>query len=132
MLAEVAPLGVYPGASPGGTLDQVGQLIYGEGTAYDMDDRTMSHVRVAIGARLRRREAFYLSWTNPHNIASGRVSLWLSPSIPLQFRFNGSRPVELNPEWLRALDASTLNEGGMIVMPESEASAYVPVLEAAR
>lgn len=109
----------------------MGQLIYGEGTAYDMDDRTMSHVRVAVGVRLRRQEAFYLSWTNSHAIGSGRVSLWLSPSIPLQFRFNGSRSVELNREWLRALDASAFNEGGMIVMPESEAPTYVRLLETA-
>ena len=56
----------------------MGQLIYGAGTAYDMDDRTMSHVKIAVGIRLRRQESFYLTWSVPQSQGSGRVSLWLS------------------------------------------------------
>ena len=103
----------------------MGQLIYGAGTAYDMDDRTMSHVKIAVGIRLRRQESFYLTWSVPQSLGSGRVSIWLSPSIPLQFHFAGSRPVELNRDWLRALDATAFNEGGMMIMPESESASLL-------
>ena len=99
----------------------MGELIYGAGTAYHLDDRTLAHLKVAVGVRLRRKESFYVIWTNPASLGSGRVCIWVSASIPIQFHFSGSRPPELNRQWLAALDASAVNENGMQVMTESEA-----------
>ncbi|KQO95783.1 DUF7882 family protein [Leifsonia sp. Leaf264] len=109
----------------------MGELIYGAGTSYEMDDRTLAHIKVATGLRLRRQESFYVSWAIPSNQGSGRISIWASPSIPLQFHFSGSRPPELNRQWLQALDASAFSEGGMLVMRESDAASYLQ-LEAER
>jgi hypothetical protein len=53
------------------------------------------------------------------------VSLWVSPAIPLQFRFSGSRPPELNRVWLEALALSSHGTRGMVVMPESDAEGFV-------
>ncbi|SIN75063.1 DUF7882 family protein [Agromyces cerinus] len=103
----------------------MGQLIYGTGTRYDMEDRTLSHVKVAVGAKLRRHESFFLSWIIPADHGSGRVSIWLSDSIPLQFHFNGNTPPELNRTWVKALELTTLSDRGMIILPEGDAEAFI-------
>lgn len=103
----------------------MGELIYGGETRYEMEDRTLAHVKVAAGAKLRRQESFYLSWVVPASAGSGRVSLWLSPSIPLQFHFLGNTAPALNPVWLRAMELTAVSDRGMIVLPEKEADSYV-------
>lgn len=103
----------------------MGHLVYGAGTSYDFDDRALAHVKVAVGAKLRRQESFYVSWVVPVSEGSGRVSIWLSPSIPLQFHFRDKRPTQLNRVWLKALELTAMSDRGMVVLDEEEAEAYV-------
>ncbi|WP_431219425.1 hypothetical protein [Leifsonia xyli] len=70
----------------------MGKLVYGAGQEYDLDDRVLSHVKLAIVAKLRRHESFLLNWDVPVEQGSGRVSLWISREVPLAFQFSGSRP----------------------------------------
>ncbi|WP_243064551.1 hypothetical protein [Humibacter sp. RRB41] len=103
----------------------MGYLIYGSGAEYEIEDRTLAHLKIAVVAKLRLQESFLINWTVPAEDGSGRVSLWLSPAVPLQFRFAGSRPPELNRVWLEALAQSSHGTRGMIVMPESDAEAFI-------
>ncbi len=103
----------------------MGELVYGAGTSYAFDDRTLAHVKVAAGAKLRRQESFYVSWVIPATEGSGRVSIWLSPSIPLQFHFRDKRPTQLNRVWIKALELTAMSDRGMVVLVEDEAEAYV-------
>lgn len=103
----------------------MGYLIYGSGAEYEIDDRTLAHLKIAIVVKLRLQESFLINWTVPAEEGSGRVSLWVSPAIPLQFRFSGSRPPELNRTWLEALALSSHGTRGMVVMPESDAEGFV-------
>lgn len=103
----------------------MGQLIYGSGTSYELEDRTLAHVRLAAGAKLRRQESFYLSWSVSDDPLMGRVSVWLSPSTPLQIHFLGNTAPAINPVWIRALELSAVGDRGMIVMAESEAEDFV-------
>lgn len=105
--------------------ESMGCLIYGPGAEYELDDRTLSHVKIAVVNKLRLQETFLINWTVPSESGSGRVSLWLSPYIPLQFRFSGSRPPELNRTWLEAMAVSSHGTRGMIVMPESDAEGFL-------
>jgi hypothetical protein len=103
-------------------MDAMGRLIYGgAGLTYEFDDRTLTHVKLAIVAKLRNHEAFLLNWDVPVEHGSGRVSLWISREIPMAFTFDGSRPPTLNPKWMAALLQTSARTGGMIVMPEEEA-----------
>lgn len=97
--------------------------MYGFGTEYEIDDRTLAHLKVVIAAKLRRQENFFLSWTNEPEAGSGRISLWLSPSIPLQFRFYGSRQPQLNRAWLEVLTDLSHTARGLIIVSEAEAEA---------
>ncbi|WP_427870358.1 hypothetical protein [Leucobacter luti] len=102
----------------------MGYLIYGAGAEYEIEDRALAHLKIAVGQKLRRQESFFVSWTNTLEQGSGRVSLWVSPSIPLIFRFAGSRAPELNPIWLGVLRDLAHTPRGMVLLTESEAEKY--------
>lgn len=95
----------------------MGVLIYGAGSHYDFDDRVLAHLRAAIGNKLRRRESFFVEWTKGAVEGGGRVSLWITSDVPLQFRFALPEP-SVNQAWVRALLDSSYTPGGMILTPE--------------
>jgi len=103
----------------------MGYLIYGAGAEYEIEDRVLAHLKIAVVAKLRLQESFLLNWSLSPSDGSGRVSLWLSPSVPLQFRFSGSKPPELNRLWLQALAHSAHSGRGMILMAEDEVDSYL-------
>ena len=103
----------------------MGYLIYGGTQEYEFEDRTLAHLKVAITKKLRSQESFLMSWTNSAQAGSGRVSLWLSPSIPLAFRFSGSRPPQLNREWLAVLSELSNTPRGLVVVPEDAAHRHL-------
>lgn len=99
----------------------MGKLLYGAGQEYEFDDRTLSHVKIALVTKLRRHESFLLNWQIPPEQGGGRMSLWISREIPMAFVFAGSRPPSLNERWMEALLQSSQRTGGMVVMREEEA-----------
>lgn len=100
---------------------RVGQLIYGPGTVYEMDDRTLAHVKLALTAKLRRQESFLLSWPIAADQGSGRTSLWMAPTLPLQFQFSGSRPPTINRNWVVAMLEGSHSDRGLMILSEAEA-----------
>lgn len=103
---------------------RVGHLVYAN-VEYEVEDRALAHLKIAVGQKLRRQECFFVSWTNAVEQGSGRVSLWIAPSIPLIFRFAGGRIPDINPIWLEALRAQSHTTRGMLIESEVEAEAYV-------
>ncbi|GAB3808790.1 hypothetical protein GCM10028798_35410 [Humibacter antri] len=101
----------------------MGYLVYNDRAQYRFDDRTLSHLKIAITSKLRLQEGFLLSWRVAPEDGGGRISIWLSPSIQLQFLFNEPAPPPLNPQWLEALARSSHGLRGMVVMAENEAAA---------
>lgn len=99
----------------------MGFLVYGGTQEYEFDDRTLAHLKVAITMKLRQQESFLMSWANPPERGSGRVSIWLSPAIPLAFRFAGSRSPTLSRIWLDVLADLSNTPRGLIVVSEDEA-----------
>ncbi|MEF2977212.1 DUF7882 family protein [Subtercola sp. YIM 133946] len=96
----------------------MGTLTY-DGTEIELDDRTLTHLQIVIIQKLRRCEAFAMSWPIPTDLGSGRASIWLHPSIPIHFRFHGSRVPAINPAWLATLTESANSSYGLIVTPEN-------------
>lgn len=99
--------------------------LYYAGSPYEIEDRLLAHLKIAITTKLRLGEGFLLSWPIPADRGSGRVSLWLSPAIPLDFVFRGSKPPALSREWLEALERSSHGIRGMIAIPEHEVTEYL-------
>ena len=103
----------------------MGQFVYGVNTRYEFDDRTLVHLRLAVGAKLRRHESFYLSWVIPAERGSGRVTVWMSPSIPVQFELRSNTVVDVNAGWVKALAMTALSDRGMVILNEAEVSGYL-------
>jgi len=89
-----------------------------DGIELEFDDRLLAHLHVVIVQKLRRGESFCFTWRD--DVGGGRNSLWLHPSIPLHFKFFGSRSPVLNRAWIAALTLSSNSSQGLLVTPESE------------
>jgi hypothetical protein len=72
----------------------VGRLIYRDkNQSFDIEDRLLTHLRLVVMNKLRRREPFMLQV--PSQSGVGTQSIWLHPAVPIVFHFYGSRPPEL-------------------------------------
>lgn len=87
-------------------------------TEYSFDARLLLHLRLAIIAKLRRNESFTLTWEVPARDGSGRVVLWIHPSIPIKFTFPSSPVEAYNRQWVEDLLASAHSTAGMTLAPE--------------
>ncbi|MDR5701922.1 DUF7882 family protein [Agromyces aerolatus] len=97
----------------------MGTLFYGEsGTPIGIEDRALSHLKVAITTKLRRGESFTLSWQHPADQPRGRSTLWLHPSIPLRFVFDEPERPELSRRWIEELMKSANSTGGIQLVIE--------------
>lgn len=99
----------------------MGTLTYDSTLSADFDDRTLAHLQLVIGAKLRRNEAFYFSWKDDESIGDGRSVIWLHPTIPISFKYFGSRQAAINRAWIDELMLSANTPAGLHLVPEPEA-----------
>lgn len=102
----------------------MGHLIY-DGRDYAFEDRLLAHLKVAVGMKLRRQESFFLNWIVEPQDGSGRISLWFAPTQHVGFRFAGSRPPELNKDWIQVMIDLANTPRGLVVMTEQEAEKHL-------
>ena len=99
----------------------MGKLVYGEGAySLELDDRLLAHLQIVIGAKLRRREAFYFSWVSDDG---KRNSVWVQHSIPLRYHYDDATQHVINREWLESLTISANGASGLTVTDEPAAAA---------
>lgn len=84
----------------------MGKLTYDSTLTADFDDRVLAHIQVVVGAKLRRGESFYFSWRDDPKSGDGRSTIWMHPSIPVSYKYFGSRSPSLNREWIEVLMAT--------------------------
>lgn len=96
----------------------MGSLTY-HNAVIAFEDRVLAHLQVVIVNKLRRRESFVMSWRNPEESGDGRSIIWLDPSIPLYFTFEGSRSPQIDRAWLERLTESANSSSGLIVTDEA-------------
>ena len=95
----------------------MGKLIYGA-SEIDIDDRLLTHLQVVAINRLKREQPFAMSWRDSRDTGGGRTTVWVHPSIPLMFHFDGSRVPAINTQWLEELYASADGATGLIITAE--------------
>ncbi|HWL59987.1 MAG TPA: ATP-dependent DNA ligase [Microbacteriaceae bacterium] len=110
----------------------MGRFIYGDtvNEAYRVDDRTLVHIEIAIGAQLRKGGAFAFTLDGEVVPAGrGRHVLWVHPAIPMQFRYQSERSgIRINPSWVADLAATAGSELGLRIIPEpSHTEARTPL-----
>lgn len=92
----------------------MGTLYYGAArTAVSVDDRTLTHLKVIITAKLRRNEAFLLSWNEKVETGGGRGSLWVHPGCDIVYRFDGSRTPEIDKALLEEMSTAANSNSGL-------------------
>ena len=95
----------------------MGKFIYGTVAAsFEIDDRALAHLRIVIMNKLRRSESFMFDLEMGDG--SGRRSFWMSPAVPIQFRFVEGRAPRINRAWVEALMAAASGPNGLAVTPE--------------
>lgn len=97
----------------------MGHIIYGSGDRLiEVDDRTLAHVKTVVVMKLRRNESFLLTWVRQEEGVPRRRSLWLHPSIPLQFEFQTAERIERNKAWLEELMRTANATGDLEISAE--------------
>lgn len=116
----------------------MGKFAYGlPPEVIEIDDRLLAHLRLVMSSKLRRDESFMFTWEYPVSSGSGHTTMWIHPSVPLQFLFAGNREPQINRTWLSQLMMSSNSIGGLRVVPEPPdvpvfANEPEPVREASR
>jgi len=105
----------------------MGRFIYDSGVAnaVDIEDRALAHLRLVVMNKLRRNEPFMFDVEMGDG--SGRRSYWISPSIPVQFHFFGSRIPPINRTWVEKLIAEASAPNGLRLVPEPTEKSLLPV-----
>jgi len=98
----------------------MGTLSYDSTFTADFDDRLLAHLQIVIGAKLRRNESFYFSWKDDARVGDGRTTIWVHPSVPLMFKYFGSRMPSINRAWIEELTVSANTPGGLQIVREPE------------
>lgn len=88
----------------------MGAIVYpGAAGRIDVNDDALAYIKTITIMKLRRNESFTITYTR---LGEGRASIWIHPSISLQFHFDQSVTVELDRSRLENLmqDISTTGE----------------------
>ena len=95
----------------------MGTLIYG---TFDIgvDDRLLTHLQIVIVNKLRHNEPVLVSWLDDPSIGDGRSAMWVSPYVPLYFKFLGSRVPAIDRDWLTRLTDSSNSASGLILQDQ--------------
>jgi hypothetical protein len=97
----------------------MGKLLYGTPpTEHDIEDRLLAHLQIVIVNKFRRGESFAFTIPASAQAGTGRQTLWLNPSIPVQFAFHGSRMPAMNPAWVQELMNEANSGRGLSTVPE--------------
>ncbi|PYY33323.1 ATP-dependent DNA ligase [Curtobacterium sp. MCJR17_055] len=96
----------------------MGKLVYDSTFTAEFDDRLLTHLQIVIGMKLRRGESFMFSWKDDVELGDGRTAIWLDRSMPLVFRYSGSRVPAVNRAWVEALGLTAGSSAGLRIVPE--------------
>jgi hypothetical protein len=95
----------------------LGTLHYGA-RDLPLDDRTLAHLQIVIGMKLRRGENFFVNWRNTGASGGGRNSIWIDNGIPIWCEFDGSKLPTINREWVETLASSASTNFGLQITEE--------------
>ncbi len=83
----------------------------------NVDDVTLAHLKIVIGTKLRRQESFMMSWLPDEKEHTGRLSIWMHPSIPLALSFDEIVMPVVDPKRIERM-MKQLNASGELVLDQ--------------
>jgi hypothetical protein len=100
----------------------MGQFIYGSLIKVTIHDTTLAHLEAVVGARFRRDEPFYLSWCWQVNTGESRTTVWLHPTISVQYRYLTTRRPALDRDRIAQMLLEANTTPGLRIMLDEVAS----------
>jgi hypothetical protein len=95
----------------------MGTIVHGT-ISVDFEDRLLTHLQIVVIQRFRRNESLILSWLDALEVGDGRSSIWMTPALPVYFKFAGSRVPTINTAWLSTLAESAASSTGLVLTTE--------------
>lgn len=93
----------------------MGRLYYGNSTeSFEMPDRVLAHLKIVASTKLRRSEAFIVTFPQPGN-PDGRSTLWLHCSIPLRFELDRAENAKIDRRYLEELAQAAASSAGIML-----------------
>jgi hypothetical protein len=92
----------------------VGTFKY-DGTTVDFEDRVLAHIEMVAIQKLRKQEAFFMSWRESETAGSGRTGVWMHPAALLTFHYSTNDNPNIDRAWIEKLAASANSSSGMFV-----------------
>jgi hypothetical protein len=86
-----------------------------DGTTVDFEDRVLAHIEVVAIQKLRKQEAFFMSWLDPETAGSGRTGVWMHPAALLTFHYSTNDNPNVDRAWVEKLAASANSPAGLFV-----------------
>jgi hypothetical protein len=91
----------------------MGTLKY-DGMSVEFDDRLLAHIQVAVLQKLRRQEAFGMTWQEP-GPGGGRTAIWIHPAAMLTFHYGTNENPNIDRAWAEKLVLAASSPAGMLV-----------------
>jgi hypothetical protein len=93
----------------------MGNLVYGDAQFdIELDDALLAHLQIVIGAKLRRNESFYFSWTAESSTGPRKNTIWLQHSIPLRYHYSDDSTHPIDRDLLERLAAAANTSNGLV------------------
>ncbi|HCJ48208.1 MAG TPA: hypothetical protein DHW40_02555 [Microbacterium sp.] len=99
----------------------MGVFTYGSNTRLSIDDRTLAHLEVVIGSKLRRGESFMFMWPRDGAEGGGRACVWINRASQLAYRYRGDARSRINPGWIELLASAANSPHGLHLVAEPDA-----------
>lgn len=94
----------------------MGTLEYNSGRPpIEVDDETLAYLKIVIGTKLRRHESFMMTWLPDEKSPTGRLTIWMHPSIPLVLEFKGSTMPRIDPKRIERMMEHLSARGELIL-----------------
>ena len=94
----------------------MGRFIYDSTLTVTLDDLLLSHLQAVVGAKFRLQQSFYFSWGYPANTGESRTTIWLTPSISVQFHYRTARAPALDRDRISAFLAQANTPSGLVLV----------------
>jgi hypothetical protein len=87
---------------------------------FEFDDELLAHLQALLNAKLKRHEPFFVLWSLPRDYGSGRISLWMHPSVPMMFEYRHGARRQLNAQLLQVLSIEAASALGLDISEHTE------------
>ncbi|MDT0182114.1 hypothetical protein Q9S36_18220 [Microbacterium sp. ARD31] len=93
----------------------MGRFQYHASARVIFTDDVLAHLQAVVGVKLRRGEAFMLTWRNDASLGDGKTSIWVNAASTLVFKFRAKQRPPVNRESVERMVLEASQPGGLYI-----------------